>query len=765
MNREKILIDENWKFHYGDILSVRNRWAWGKSGSWNQGPESRSFDDGGWKTVSLPHDFVIETEPYEYSAREFDGSDNVIPLMEDVGNIHTTAGSFKKEAGWYRKHFFVDEADEGKKIYLIFDGIYRNSSVYLNEFFIGSHRSGYTGIKYDITDFVNYGGDNLLCVKCDAREAEGWFYEGGGIYRHAYILKTAKAHIEDVFVDYDADIDNKRAKLKIHTEAENPDNTAISLSAAIYNAEGELIKTVTSDTTVFTTELSSVTLWDIDNPYLYKIVLTLSSDGEECDTYEEYFGIRTIKFDAEKGFFLNGRAVKINGVCCHQNHGGLGTALPDAIFKYRVSKIKELGANSYRCSHYPPAKELLLECDRQGLLVMDETRLLSSAAEDLAQVEFMVRSGRNHPSVILYSIGNEEAQSQTTAQGGRIAGTMVDFIKRLDSTRPVTMALLMWNLRDKKPLDSVEDISAISKQLDVAGFNYHDDRWAEFHDAYPTQPMISTEMGTFKSTRGCYDTDAEKCHLSMLDEFEKFGELVGASRLKHTNAVDYIAGLFLWTGFDYYGEPTPYAWPAISSQFGIMDICGYPKDFYYYYKAWWKNDPLIHICSHWNFKDGDTRRICVFTNCAEAELFVNGRSLGKKKCEKNGFLIWDNVKYMSGEISALGYNNGKNTVTDIVKTTGEPYAVRLTKEFSDGGVSVIRAEVVDKSGLVVPYADNEITFSVNGGRILGGSNGNPSDHTLVKSNTRRTFCGLLQIIVEGDACIEATAEGLIGNSV
>ena len=758
--REIISINNNWKFHFGDILSVRNRWAWGKSGSWNQGPESRNFDDSDWRDVTLPHDFVIETESFEYSAREFDDGDNVIPLMEDVGNIHTTAGSFKKEVGWYRLHFDIPAEDEGRKIYLVFDGIYRDSHVYLNEFFIGHHRSGYTGIKYDITDFVNYGGDNLLCVKCDARQAEGWFYEGGGIYRHAYLVKTAPAHIEDAFVDYDADIENKTARLKIKAEIENPNDEKLTLSAEIYDASGAVVKTATvvgEDT--LTAELTDVTLWDTENPYLYSVKLTLAKDDEILDEYTEEFGIRTIEFTADKGFFLNGKNVKLKGVCCHQNHGGLGTALNDEMFKYRVGKLKEMGANAYRCAHYPPSPVLLRECDRQGLLVMDENRLLSSAREDLEQLEYMVKTARNHPSVILYSIGNEEAQSQTTAQGGRIAGTMIKTIKNLDPTRPVTMALLMWNLRDKKPLDSIDDISAISEKLDVAGFNYHTDRWEEFHNKYPNQPMVSTEMGTFKSTRGCYDTNRENCHLNMLDEYEAFSTLVGSDRWKLTNETDYISGLFLWTGFDYYGEPTPFAWPAISSQFGILDICGYPKDFYYYYKSWWTNEPTVHICSHWNFRNGEKRRICIFGNCDEIELFVNGESIGKQPMEKDRFLIWDNVEYTDGEIKAVGYNGGSCEAEHIVKTAGKPHAVRLIKDFAENGTAVIRAEIVDKSGIIVPYADNEIEFTISDGKILGTSNGNPSDHTLAHSNTRPAFNGLAQLIVQCKNSTKISASG------
>ncbi|MCX7715290.1 MAG: DUF4982 domain-containing protein [Clostridia bacterium] len=768
--REKILMDKDWRFHLGDFTQPRNRWAWAKSGSWNQGPESAGYDDSSWQKVDIPHDFVIESEPMPYLVREFDDRNNAIPEMQSVNNMHTTAGSFVKNVGWYRKHFHIPKEDKGKKIYFIFDGIYRDCIIFLNNFFVDRHLSGYSGIVCDITDFINYGGDNVISVRADARQAEGWFYEGGGIYRHTYLLKTSKIHIDSVFVSSKVELDKRSAKVFVKTEIENKDLESICLVSEIINAAGEKLKEnrteISENSTLQEFDLTDAVLWDTDNPYMYRVVCRVYGDCGLIDEYCVNFGIRDIKFDANKGFFLNGRNIKIKGVCCHQNHGGLGTALPDELYTYRIKKLKEMGCNGYRTSHYPPAPELLDVCDRLGMLVMDETRLLSSAREDLSQLEFMVKRDRNHPSVIIYSIGNEEAQSQATPQGAMIAGTMIEHIKRLDDTRPVTMALLMWNLANKRAIESVDEIAGISEQLDVAGFNYHEHRWDEYHEKYPNQPMICTEQGTFKSTRGCYKTDAQRCHLAITDK--SADSYMKGARQWHSARVDYMSGLFLWTGFDYYGEPTPYAWPAVSSQFGIMDICGYPKDYYYYYKSWWTDEDVLHIFPHWNGSEGDIKDIYVFSNCEEIELFVNGISLGKKKMEIDGYLVWNGVEYKAGKLSAKGWKNGILTKEETVKTSNEAYQIKLDLDFKENNIAIIKAEVQDENGLTVPNACNEVTFVLEGDAVLlGTSNGDPSDHTNAHSSVRKAFNGLAQAIIKFDTAVSVTAqsEGLVCNSL
>lgn len=780
--RERISMDKGWKFHAGDFTEPRNRWAWGKSGSWNQGPESVHYDDSSWLDVDVPHDFVMEGKPEPYLADEFSCKDNAIPAMASVNNMHTTAGSFVKGVGWYRRHFYITQKDLGKKIYFIFDGIYRDSSIFLNNFFIRKHLSGYTGICCDITDFVNYGGDNVLSVRTDARQPEGWFYEGGGIYRHACLLKTEKTHMEHIFVAATVRPDGASARLMVRTELEHGGQQGLRLCTHITDPDGivraRLVTVLDGGTAcpvsgnektaviVQEAELNQMQLWDIDSPRLYSAQCSLYLGDELLDQCCETFGIRDIRFDADSGFWLNGRNVKLKGVCCHQNHGGLGTALPDEIYTYRLKKLKEMGCNAYRTSHYPPSPQLLDICDRLGILVMDETRLLSSAEEDLAQLEFMVKRDRNHPSVILYSIGNEEAQSQTTSQGARIAGTMMEQIRANDHTRPVTMGLLLWDLANRRPIENLSMITGISDQLDVAGFNYHAHRWEEFHLTYPCKPMVCTEQGTFPSTRGCYRTDAEKCHLAITDKTSA-SYMKGAEQW-HAARSPYISGLFLWTGFDYYGEPTPYAWPAISSQFGIMDLCGYPKDQYYYYKAWWTDETVLHLFPHWNGTPGELKDIYVFSNCHEVELFVNGRSLGRKSMETDRYLVWEKVPFEAGVLTARGYKDGNMVKQENVRTTGEPFRVVLSIDFLENKIAVIKAEIQDADGLPVPDASNGLTFTLKGeGKLLGTCNGDPSDHTPAHSNSRRAFNGLAQAVLwsDGDMAVTAQADGLTCNTV
>ena len=765
MGREKMFINDGWKFHLGDIVSIRNRWAWGKSGSWNQGPEGKAFNDGDWQDITLPHDFVIATTPKPYMEKEF-GDDNAIPAMENVNNIHTTAGSFKKDVGWYRKRFYIPEVDEGRRLFIVFDGIYRDSSVYLNEFFVGAERSGYKRIVYDITDFVNYGGENIVSVRVDARQAEGWFYEGGGIYRQAYILKMERAYINEAFIWSDVNLRNNSARVELEGEAIGCEKATIYSS--VFGEEGEVVSRCASlvkDGKFYAHfDLDDVSFWDPDKPSLYTAYINLELNDVNVDYLIIRFGVRDIRFSAEKGLILNGKQIKVKGVCCHQNHGGLGAAVPDEVHRYRVKLLKEMGVNAYR-SHYPLTSAFLEICDEEGMLVMQENRLLSSEKGDLDQLECMVKRSRNHPCVFMYSIGNEEAQSQATPQGARIAGSMIKHIKKFDKHTPVTMALLMWDLKNKVPISENSVLSGISEKLDVAGFNYQHIRWEAFHEEYPFQPFICTEQGTFRSTRSCYETDIEQCHLSIIDKtadsYMKGAELWRVCR------PDWVSGLFIWTGFDYYGEPTPYAWPAISSQFGAMDLCGFPKDFYYYYKSWWTDSDVLHVFPHWNWNEGDVKDIYVFSNCDEVELFVNGVSLGRKALETDGYLVWEGIPFEAGELLGIGYRNGVKCIDKKIETTGEPSAVRLVEDYHEDEIRILRAEIVDGKGRVIPTADSDIVFEAENGVILGTANGNPSDHSAPNGNERKAFNGLAQVIVktEGQSVVRAKSIGLEGSEI
>ena len=766
--------NDGWKFHFGDIETIRNRWGWAKSGSFNQGPESKAYDDSDWKNVTLPHDFVFETKVYDYSEKEF-GKDNTIPAMEDVNNAHTTAGSFDKNVGWYRKHFFIPEEYEGKKIYLIFDGIYRDSWIYLNEFFVEHEPSGYSRIVLDITDIAAYGEENILSIKCDARQAEGWFYEGGGIYRNAYLKVVEEKHIEDAFI-HGTPVENNGVHMNFSCRLcnlEGYDQKYLNLEIC-EKRTGKVVKKIDYDleeiisepidkyeetdeklifelgdgdlrlVTSFEFEEDEVKMWSLDDTNLYELTITLIDGDEICNVDKKTFGIRNIEFDNNKGFLLNGEQVKIKGVCCHQNHGGLGSAVPKEVMRYRIKKLKEMGANGYRGAHYPLTEDFLSICDEEGMVVMLETRVLSSASKDLSELERMVKIARNHPSVIMYSIGNEEAQTQTTSQGARIARTMKKFIKHLDPYTPVTMALLMLDMKTNTQIEDYKLLEGIFKELDVAGFNYHSDLYEKFHREYPDIPFICTEQGTFKSTRGCYKTDAQKCHLAINEKRDWY--MFGAERWRHCKP-EWISGLFIWTGFDYYGEPTPFAWPAISSQFGAMDLCGNPKDFYYFYKSWWSKDEVIHAYPDMNGEIGVPTDYYVFSNAEEVELILNGKSYGKKAMKDGDYLIWENILSEHGKMEVVGYRNGKEVSREVNETADKKSArLEVTEDYREGNIVIRKIALLDKNRNLVPNADVRFDIPKEWGELLGASNGNPSDHTSGKAGYVNAFHGLAQVI-------------------
>ncbi|MBQ3790268.1 MAG: DUF4982 domain-containing protein, partial [Lachnospiraceae bacterium] len=796
---------DNWLFHFGDFPSVRNRWGLAKSGSYNQGPESSSFDDSDWEPVTLPHDFVFQTSVSEYSGKEFD-SDNTIPAMEDVNNMHTTAGSFEKGVGWYRKHFHLPAEYEGKRIRLILDGVYRDARFYFNDFFLLHEPDGYTRIVIDLTDTAVCGGDNVLAIRCDAREAQGWFYEGGGIYRGVRLEVTERDAIEEVFLHTEPLGGGKEAKLILSgiLSVDEREETELSQSGADrwtdflrsgrqadYELRLSLKSPNGSDVTVNTREtewpsemwrdssgersianeirwlpgkpdhprflitgtMENPILWSPEDPQLYEMTLALVEKGEIRHTIRRRFGIRQTAFDPDHGFSLNGQSRKLFGVCCHQNHGGLGAAVPREVMRYRVRKLKEMGANAYRCAHYPMSEEFLTVCDEEGMLVVSETRLLSSSEEDLSVLGRMVCLARNHPCVILYSIGNEEAQTQATAQGARIAGTMIRHIRQLDPWTPVTMALLMLDMQTNKVITDYRVLEGISKQLDVAGYNYHSDHYEQFHREYPDQPFVCTEQGTFKSTRGCYETDPERCHLAVTEERPYY--MLGAQRWRDCKP-DWVSGLFLWTGFDYYGEPTPFAWPAISSQFGAMDLCGYPKDFYYFYKAWWTHEDVIHVYPDMNEPAGRETKYYVFSNAEEVELVLNGRSLGRKRMPSDDYLVWEGILSETGTMEAIGYREGREVMRQV-NVTGDISSAQLviTEDYRENDVVIRKLAVQDREGHPVPHADHRFDIPAEWGELLGASNGDPSDHTPGRAGFVSTFHGLAQVIVreydrEGD---------------
>jgi beta-galactosidase len=520
-----------------------------------------------------------------------------------------------------------------------------------------------------------------------------------------------------------------------------------------------------SQTVTQTAELSDPKLWSLEDPYLYHLVSTIKTESSTSDVYQTNFGIRTLKFDPDKGFFLNGKRVQIQGTCNHQDHAGVGGALPDALLYYRVQTLKDMGCNAIRMSHSPPSPELLDICDQLGVLVMDEHRKMGTSPEILDQLSRMIVRDRNHPSIFIWSIGNEEMAIEGKDAGIPVAKAMQDVVHKLDPTRPATAAMnLGWE-------------EGFSKVVDVQGFNYlKQGDMDKFHADFATKPCISTEEASTETTRGIYAQDKKNCYYPAYDvTVPKWGSTAEAW-VQYYKSRPFVEGAFVWTGFDYRGEPKPYGFPCIENGMGFMDACGFPKDTYYYYKANWSDQPVLHILPHWNWQgmEGKPIKVWCYSNLEEVELFLNGNSLGRKPVERESHLEWS-VPYEAGTLVAKGYRGGSAVAEEKVETTGAPAAIKLIpdriKIKGDGeDLSMVNVEILDAQHRVVPLASNEISFDINGGKIIGVGNGNPSSLEPDKASKRKAFNGLAQVIVQsmkqpGEIALSASSPGLTAATV
>jgi beta-galactosidase len=704
------------------------------------GPASPRFDDRTWRVVDLPHDWAVEL-PFDQKGDANHGSKAIGPNFPE------------NSVGWYRKSFTIPREDLGRHIEIVFDGVYRSSVVYINGFYLGTEPSGYSAFHYDLTNYLNYGGTNVLTVRADATVAEGWFYEGAGIYRHVWLTKTAPLHVAHDGTFVSSTVDDP---LAAHPKAEvtarvtivndndsdsNNDKAAnFTVSEEIQDADGKTVassaEVAASVAAASTTDLSvvlpmhDVKLWSLETPYLHKLITTIRSGGKVVDRYETTFGIRTILFDPNRGFFLNGKHVEIKGTDNHQDHAGVGVAVPDTLNAFRVARLKELGSNAIRTSHNPPMPELLDACDRLGMLVLDEHRMMGDTPEILGQLKRLVLRDRNHPSVILWSVGNEEWALEWSVTGTRLTAAMQALVKRLDPTRRVTVALSGSG-------------GGNSLATDVFGFNYYrQNDLDKMHERFPDRPMVGTEESSSEHTRGIYADDFNHQHLVAYD-FEADGKHASLEESwRYHLARPFSAGLFYWSGFDYRGESTPFEWPAINSQFGILDTCGFFKDSAYLVQSWWTDKPMVHLLPHWNWpgrelskvKEAQPIDVRVYSNADAVELFLNNRSLGRKPMPKNSHLEWE-VPYQPGKLVARGYNAaGREVASDTVQTTQAAAAVQLIpsaeKIAADGqAVSVIAVRVNDAQGRMVPDAANLVLFQLTGpGKIIGVGNGDPASH-------------------------------------
>lgn len=766
--REHLLFDFGWKFTFGHGSDPSRDLGFG----FGQGDFAKTdsfefarakFDDSKWRTLDLPHDWAVELP---FARDDEQKSHGYKPLGRRYPET---------SVGWYRREFEIPESDLGRRIWIEFDGAFRDVLVFVNGCFAGRNNNGYAPFRFDLTDFLAYGAKNYIVLRVDASFGDGWFYEGAGVYRHVWLTKTDPVHLGRWESTVRSSLNGNSATLALATVVQNEGKQAASakVSWRIVDAKGVTVATAEAPAQSIpvdgsaaysaAAQLANPAHWSVEEPNLYSAIVTVESGGKVRDAERVSFGVRTAVFDADKGFFLNGKPVKILGTCNHHDHAGVGAALPDRLQWFRLALLREMGGNAVRTSHNMPTPEWVEACDRMGMLMMCETRLMSSSAEGLHQLELMVKRYRNSPSIIIWSIGNEEwsLQNEMAEQGARIAASMVRLCHELDPTRVVSAAV------------NGDNEKGVSAPLDIVGFNYGEERPDGFHKKYPKRPVYGSETASSVSTRGEYATDPLRNTMSSYDGAVPWGKTAEAW-WKFYGTREWEAGGFAWTGFDYRGEPTPYGWPSINSQFGILDMCGFPKDYTYYYKAWWRKEPALHLFPHWNWhgREGDEIPVWVYSNLDEVELFVNGKSLGSQKVPRLGHVEWK-VKYEPGAIEARGSKDGKVVLTTKRETTGPPVSIRLTADRTeidaDGeDVAILQVEALDRDGRPVPIAGNKIAFNVSGaGKLIGVGNGDPNCQESDKAPKRSLFNGLAQLIIQstkrpGEIHIQASKDGWDG---
>jgi beta-galactosidase len=776
-NRTQEDFNVGWYFQLGDIALAYDS----------------SFNDSSWRILDLPHDWSIEGGFNEKNPAGFGG------------------GALPGGIGWYKKIFALDALDSNKRIAIQFDGIYLNSEVWINGQSVGKRPNGYISFEYDLTRFVKFDGKpNILAVKVDnSKQPNSRWYSGSGIYRDVRLVKTSKVYVgyNGIFIRTPA-VTAASASVQITTTVKNnlQEDKTIELVTEIYDPQGELVKEVESSHAVKAHEgidvdqllnVQQPERWSVHSPKLYKAITKVVIDGDVVDDYETVFGIRNFEFDSKKGFSLNGESLKIKGVCLHHDLGCLGAAFNVRAAERQLEIMKSMGVNAIRTSHNPPAPQFLDLCDRMGFIVMDEMFDMWKKKKTefdysiywnewhKRDLEDFIKRDRNHPSVMIWSVGNEIGE-QWDSTGTVIAKELVDIVHSLDTTRLITAAN-----NEAHPINSIIKSGA----LDLIGYNYNHGMFEKFPEDYPGKKFIATETTSALATRGHYDMPSDSIRVwpiawdkiftegnrdNSVSAYDNVRAPWGSTHEETWKIVkkhDFLSGMFVWTGFDYIGEPTPYVWPSRSSYFGIVDLAGFPKDVYYMYQSEWTNKPVLHVFPHWNWTTGKVVDVWVYYNNAdEVELFLNNKSLGVKQKTGDDLHIQWRVPFEPGVLKAISRKNGQEVLHKEVRTASKASKIILeadrTNILATGkDLSFVTVKIVDDRGNIVSNADNLVKFQVTGdGYIAGVDNGDPVSHASFKSNERKAFHGLALIVLQGaenkgKINLTATGEGLKENSI
>jgi beta-galactosidase len=775
---KKVSFNQNWRFQPGDVT---------------QGQDP-SLNDAQWRQLDLPHDWSIEGE------------------FSETHPAGTGGGALPGGAGWYRKTFTVPATSKGKLVFIEFDGVYRNSEVWINGHYLGKRPYGYISFIYELTPHLVYGAKpNVIAVKVDnSQQPNSRWYSGSGIYRNVWLTTLDPVHVQHwgTYVTT-PEVHSQWATVVFKTKVINGSHSdaPVNLTTIIQDSNGrEVARAVEKNVTPKasqaevsqTLKISAPILWSDERPYLYKVVSQLEQRSRLTDRYETPLGIRTFSFDVDKGFILNGKRIKIRGVCNHHDLGSLGAAVNTRAIERQLQMLKAMGVNGLRTSHNPPAPELLDLADRIGLIVMDEafdvwkiqkTKFdyhLDFDEWHKRDLEDMVLRDRNHPSVIIWSIGNEVMEQwNKNPEGGTISRKLVAIVRNLDRTRPVTAACNGVST-DNKVLTEGD--------LDLVGTNYHHAQFSDFVKMFPGRAIIGAETNSSVHMRGSYAMPSDEIRRwpRKTEDILKLGPTYECSAYDNSTAPwgagheemwklvkehDWFSGMYIWTGWDYLGEPTPFPWPAVSSYFGIVDLAGFPKDPYYFYQSEWTSKPVLHIFPHWNWKQGEqVDVVAYFNNADEVELFLNGRSQGTKRKQGDDMRVFWRLTFEPGVLKAVSRRNAQVVLTKEVRTAESPGKIvlvpdRQTIKADGADLSFVTVKVVDRNGTLVPLADNSIEFEVIGpGSIAGVDNGNQISHESFKAKQRKAFHGLALAIVQskqkpGRIVLKASSAGLPPTSV